>query len=282
MKVVADAIHNKGLKAGLWLAPLGAQLNSKILKERPEWFIKDEKGESLVVGPNWGGFCGLNFYLPEVREHIRHFFDVVLNEWGYDLVKLDFLYAASVLPLYGKSRAENMYDAMDFIRDCVGNKEILGCGVPIIPCVNQVEYMRIGADMGLNWSQFIFGMTTHREDVNTRNAIHNGLNRRHLNGRVFLNDPDVFLLRDYNIGLSFPQRKLIAKLIKLTGGVLFTSDDVNRYGDEQNETLKYMLSDTKIKIESVDFKNNEYTIKYTENDEPQTLRFNLFNGAVKK
>jgi alpha-galactosidase len=282
MKPVADAIHRKGLKAGLWLAPLGAQLSSEILKEHPEWFIKDEKGENLVMGPNWGGFCGLNFYLPEVREHIKHFFDIVLNEWGYDLVKLDFLYAASVIPLYGKSRAENMYDAMDFIRECVGDKEILGCGVPMIPCVNKVEYMRIGADMGLNWSQFIFGMTTHREDVNTRNAIHNGLNRRHLNGRVFLNDPDVFLLRDYNIGLSFPQRKLIATLIKLTGGVLFTSDDVNRYGDEQNETLKYMLSDAKIKIESVDFKNNAYTVEYSENGENKTLRFNLFNGKTKE
>ncbi|MDR2091026.1 MAG: alpha-galactosidase [Clostridiales bacterium] len=282
MKTIADAIHKKGLKAGLWLAPLGAQLGSKVLAEHPEWFIKNEKGENLVMGPNWGGFCGLNFYLPEVREHIKHFFDVVLNEWGYDLVKLDFLYAASVIPLCGKSRAENMYDAINFIRECVGEKEILGCGVPIIPCVNKVEYMRIGADMGLSWSQFIFGMTTHREDVNTRGAIHNGLNRRHLNGRVFLNDPDVFLLRGYNIGLKFSQRKLIATLIKLTGGVLFTSDDVNRYGEEQNKTLEYMLSDAKIKIRSVDFKNNSYTVRYTENGEDKTLKFSLFNGAVKR
>ncbi|MDR3293479.1 MAG: alpha-galactosidase, partial [Clostridiales bacterium] len=113
MKKIADAIHAKGLKAGLWVAPLGAQIGSKVLTSHPDWFIKGADGKPLVMGPNWTKFCGLNFYLPEVRAHIRHFFDVILNEWGYDLVKLDFLYAAGAVPLDGKSRAECMFDAMD-------------------------------------------------------------------------------------------------------------------------------------------------------------------------
>jgi alpha-galactosidase len=205
---------------------------------------------------------------------------VILNEWGYDLVKLDFLYAAGAVPLGGKSRAECMFDAMDFIRECVGKKEILGCCVPIIPCVNKVEYMRIGADMGLSWSQAIYGATTHREDVNTRNAIHNGLNRRHLNGRVFFNDPDVFLLRDYNIHLSFAKRELLAKLIKLTGGVLFTSDDVNRYGKEQTSLLHEMFADSDLSIERVTFLNDVYTINYTEDGEEKVLKFSLQSGKV--
>ncbi|MDR1940518.1 MAG: alpha-galactosidase [Clostridiales bacterium] len=280
MKVIADAIHKKGLKAGLWLAPLAAQHDSKILAEHPEWFIKNPDGKNRKIGHNWGGFYGLNFYLPEVRAHIKNFFDVVLNQWGYDLVKLDFLYAASVLPLNGKTRAENMFDAMQLIRECVGDKEILGCGVPIMPCVNQVEYMRIGADMGLSWSQFIFGMVTTREDVNTRNAVHNGINRRHLNKRVFMNDPDVFLLRDYNINMTAAQKELLARLIKLNGGVFFTSDDVNRYGEEQKKILKYMFSDPEIKVGGVVFKNNIYTIEYTENGVEKTLSFSMKNGKI--
>ncbi|MDR2046380.1 MAG: alpha-galactosidase [Clostridiales bacterium] len=280
MKTIADAIRGKGLKAGLWLAPLAAQHNSKVAAEHPEWLIKDAGGSPIVMGTNWGGFFGLNFYLPAVRGHIKRVFDTVLNDWGYDLVKLDFLYAASAVPLNGKSRAECMYDAMDFIRECVGGKEILGCGAPIIPCVNKVEYMRIGADMGLSWSQSLYGAVTHREDVNTRNAIHNGLNRRHLNGRAFLNDPDVFLLRSYNIRLSFEQRKLIARLIKMTGGVLFTSDDVNRYNDEQKEFLKYMFSDAEIIVNGVGFSKNIYTVDYTENGEKKILKFNLKNGKI--
>ncbi|MDR3263845.1 MAG: alpha-galactosidase [Clostridiales bacterium] len=280
MKVIADAVHKKGLNAGIWLAPFAAQLNSKVLKEHPDWFIKNPDGSNRVIGHNWGGFCGINPYNKEARAHIKGVFDVVLNQWGYDLVKLDFLYAAGAVPVENKTRAECMYDAMEFIRSCVGGKKILGCGVPMLPCVNQVEYMRIGADMGLSWSQALYGMVTDREDVNTRNAIHNGINRRHLNKRVFLNDPDVFLLRDYNIRLSFSKRKLLAKLIKLTGGVLFTSDDLSRYGDEQKACLKYMLSDTDITIQDVTFKSNIYTVSYTENGEKQVLQFNLKNGAV--
>ena len=173
-----------------------------------------------------------------------------------------------------------MFEAMDFIRECVGKKEILGCGVPIIPCVNKVEYMRIGADMGLSWSQGMYAVTTHREDVNTRNAIHNGLNRRHLNGRVFYNDPDVFLLRDYNIKLTLEQRKLLAKLIKLTGGVFFTSDDVNRYNGEQKDYLHYMFSDPALEIQDVSLEKNQYVINYTEDGQSKTLRFSLKNGKV--
>ncbi|MDR0696783.1 MAG: alpha-galactosidase [Christensenellaceae bacterium] len=280
MKFMADAIHARGLKAGIWLAPLAAETTSKIFAEKPEWFISDSNGKPIIIGPNWSKFYGLNFYIPEVREHIKKFFDVVLNEWGYDLVKLDFLYAASAFPLYGKSRAECMYDGMELIRECVGDKEILGCGVPIFPCFNLVEYMRIGADMGLSWSQGLYGMTTHREDVNTRNAIHNGLMRRHLNGRAFLNDPDVFLLRDYKISHSWAQRKLLSQLIKLTAGVLFISDDVSRYDQTQRKQFDYMLSETDIKIHSVDLKGAIYTIMYQELGINKTLKFSLKDGKV--
>ncbi|MDR0752042.1 MAG: alpha-galactosidase [Christensenellaceae bacterium] len=280
MKHIADAIHQKGLKAGIWLAPLAAETTSKIFNEKPEWFITDSTNKPVIIGPNWSKFYGLNFYIPEVREHIKHFFDVVLNEWGYDLVKLDFLYAASAFSMYGKSRAECMYDGMEFIRECVGDKAILACGVPIFPCFNLVEYMRIGADMGLSWSQGIYGMTTHREDVNTRNAIHNGLMRRHLNGRAFLNDPDVFLLRDYKISHSWAQRKLLAQLIKLTAGVLFISDDVSRYNEEQRKQFDYMLQETNIKIQSVDLKGKIYTILYEELGVNKRLVFSLKDGRV--
>ncbi|MDR0855003.1 MAG: alpha-galactosidase [Christensenellaceae bacterium] len=277
MKVIADKIHEKGWKAGIWLAPLAAELKSDLYKNHPDWLIQQD-GKPKSIGPNWSLFAGLNFYLPEVREYIKYFFDVVLNEWGYDLVKLDFLYAASAVPLNGKTRAGNMYDAIEFIRECVGDKYILGCGVPIFPCFNNVEYMRIGADMGMSWGHY--PKFTHREDVNTIHAIHNGLMRRHLNGRVFHNDPDVFLLRDYNIGHSWEQRKLLAELIKIGGGVLFMSDNVARYNEEQKEFLEYMLTPANIKTHSVNLDHDVYTIIYFYNGEKKTLTFNTLNGKI--
>lgn len=37
MKSCADAIHEKGMKAGLWLAPFAATPNSKVFKEHSDW-----------------------------------------------------------------------------------------------------------------------------------------------------------------------------------------------------------------------------------------------------
>ncbi len=280
MKPIADAIHAQGFKAGIWLAPFGAQKGSVIAKEHKDWLIKDENGKPVPVGHNWGGFYALDIYNEEARAYIKHCFDVVLNEWGFDMVKLDFLYAASVLPLHGKTRGEVAYDSIDFIRECVGDKEILACGVQQMPCFGKVEYMRIGPDMALWWEHRILRRNMHREDVSTPNAIHNTIYRRCLNGRAFLCDPDVFLLRRDNIEFSFEQQKALAKFIKLFGGVLFMSDDISQYNEEQLEVFKDVLSDDECKVENVIEENGRVYIDYVQNGKPQLLAFDSATGTI--
>ena len=129
MKPMADAIHEKGLQAGLWLAPFGAQKTSQIAKEHPDWLVKGKNGKPVLVGHNWMGFYALDIYNEEARAYIKDVFDVVLNEWGFDLVKLDFLYAAASMPMHGKTRGEIAFDSIDLIRECVGDKKIIACGV---------------------------------------------------------------------------------------------------------------------------------------------------------
>ena len=127
MKSIADSIHSKGMTAGLWLAPFAAVPSSQVFKNHKDWFIKDENGKPYKTGHNWGGFYSLDIYNEGAREYIKNVFDVVLNDWGYDLVKLDFLYGACVLPMHNKTRGEIMCDAMDLLRECCGDKLILGC-----------------------------------------------------------------------------------------------------------------------------------------------------------
>ncbi|MDR3215817.1 MAG: alpha-galactosidase [Clostridiaceae bacterium] len=284
MKPMADAITSYGLKPGIWLAPYVTQQSSKLIKEHPDWILRydDGKGKMCRLGGNWGGYYALDFYNPEVRTYIKNVFNTVLNIWGFKLVKLDFLFGAAIIPQHGKSRAEVMHEAMDFIRECVGENQILGCGVPLFPCFNKVEYMRIGSDMGLSWkSNFYQKHLTHREDVSTVHALHNSLTRRHLNGRAFLNDPDVFLLRDYHLNFSMTQKTILGKVIKMTGGVLFTSDDVSRYSPEQKEVFDFILSDEKWTVKNVTFKNGVYTVDYADGSgKADTLRFNVFTGEI--
>ena len=209
MKKIADDIHSNGMIAGLWLAPFAGVPSSNLFKEHKDWFIKGKNGKPYNTGHNWGGFYSLDIYNEEARAYIKHVFDVVLNVWGYDLVKLDFLYGACVLPIHNKTRGEIMCDAMDLLRECCGDKLILGCGVPLMPAFGKVDYCRIGSDIALNWKH---RKNITREDVSTPHAVCNTIFRRHLNGRAWMNDPDVFLLRDTNIKTTFEQRKLQSKI----------------------------------------------------------------------
>ena len=280
MKPIVEKIHAKGWQAGLWLAPFGAQKGSKLASEHSDWLVKGKNGKPIMVGANWGGFYAIDIDNTDARVYIKNVFDTVLNDWGFDLVKLDFLYATAVVPLHNKTRGQLAYESIDFLRECVGDKQILGCGVQQMPCFGKVEYMRIGADMDLGWKHKFFRNLTHREDVSTPNAIHNSVYRRCLNNRAFLCDPDVFLLRRSNIKFTFEQQKVLAKFIKLFGSVLFMSDNVDEYDDEQLAVFNDTLADDDMQIVAINETNNKLFIDYTQNGEPHTLGFCVTDGSI--
>lgn len=280
MKPIVEKIHAKGWQAGLWLAPFGAQKGSKLASEHSDWLVKGKNGKPIMVGANWGGFYAIDIDNTDARAYIKNVFDTVLNDWGFDLVKLDFLYATAVVPLHNKTRGQLAYESIDFLREYVGDKQILGCGVQQMPCFGKVEYMRIGADMDLGWKHKFFRNLTHREDVSTPNAIHNSVYRRCLNNRAFLCDPDVFLLRRSNIKFTFKQQKVLAKFIKLFGSVLFMSDNVDEYDDEQMAVFNDTLADDDMQIVAINETNNKLFIDYTQNGEPHTLGFCVTDGSI--
>ena len=279
MKPIADAIHEKGLNAGLWLAPFGAQKTSKIAKEHPDWLVSDDNGKPFMVGHNWWGFYALDIYNEEARAYIKSVFDTVLNDWGFDLVKLDFLYAAASRPMHGKTRGEIAFDSIDLIKECVGDKKIIACGVQQMPCFGKVDYMRVGADMHLGWPHDFRRKRMHREDISTPNAIHNTVYRRGICGRAFLCDPDVFLLRRDNILFTPEQQKTLGKFIKLFGKVLFMSDNVADYDEEQLAAFKDILTDN-AEVISVNEEKNILEIDYVEDGEEKTLKFNVLDGTI--
>lgn len=276
MKRIADEIHKNNMEAGLWLAPFAAVKSSKVFKEHPDWFIRDKNGKPYNTGHNWGGFYSMDIYNESARAYIKNVFDTVLNDWGFDLVKLDFLYGACVMPMHNKSRGEIMCDAMDFLRECCGDKLILGCGVPMMPAFGKVDYCRIGSDISLKWKR---SKHITREDVSTPHAVSNSIFRRHLDGRAWQNDPDVFLLRDSNIKMNFEQRKLLAKVNGIFGNLLFISDNVSEYTQPQKNVLNDTFAEKDIIIKSAEFsKPDIMEIKYAENGENKNLRFNIRTG----
>lgn len=272
MKVVADSIHKNNMLAGLWLAPFAVTPKSHIFKEHKDWLVTDKNGRYHYSSQNWGGFFALDIYNKEVRAHLKNVFDTVLNKWGYDMVKLDFLYACCQTPVHNKSRGEIMCDAMDLIREWCGDKIVLGCGVPLAPAFGKVDFCRIGADVALSWDKKPFS----REDISTKNTLTNTIYRRHLDTRAWLNDPDVFLLRDNNIKMPMFQRRIVAKVNSMLGNLLFVSDDVSTYSNEQRKIFVDTISGDKPEIISAEIVDNIAFIR-TPNEE---FKFNMLDGRM--
>lgn len=278
MKYLADEIHTAGMMAGLWLSPFAAAKDSFIYKEHRDWLICDESGVPYLAGANWGGFYAVDFYNKEAADYIKHVFNTILNDWGFDMVKLDFLYAACLVPIYNKSRGQIMCEAMDFIRECVGDKMILGCGVPLMPAFGKVNFCRIGSDVALKWKYDKFQI---REDVSTPNTVACSIFRRGLNGRAFLNDPDVFLLRDDNIEMDIRQRQLLAVINSLFGSLLFVSDNISQYSEEQMRIFLDTIRDKEVEIIDAQLcKKDIIKIEYLLNNKKQILKFNYKNGKM--
>lgn len=248
LQPIVREIHVKGFRAGLWLAPFVCEKKSDVFRNHPEWLLQ-YKGKPWKNGPNWSGHYTLDIDNPEVISYLRRVFEQVFDDWGFDLVKLDFLYAAAPFATgdhgnagdvpFSESRAERMIRALKILREFCRDKLILGCGVPVMPAFGLVDYCRVGCDVGLDWDDFPLMRIIHRERVSTRQSIHNTIFRRQLNNRAYGNDPDVFFLRDNHIRLSSAKKKYHTVLNALFGSVWLTSDNLNAYDEEKRSQYRH-------------------------------------------
>lgn len=270
MGFLADEIHKAGYKAGLWIAPIICEKTSRIYKEHPDWILC-----KAGLNPGWSGiFYALDFYNPEVRDYLREVFVTVLNKWNYDMVKLDFLYAACLETPKDKTRGQVMCDFFEFLREISGDKIILGCGAPLGCAFGLFDYCRVSSDVALMWEDKILSALHYRERVSTFNALTSTIGRYQLNGRAFLNDPDVFILRNDNNKLTEDQKYTLFMINSVLGGLVFTSDNIDEYTDSQMELFQTLFTTELKKVISVE-KSEVVTIHYSIGEKAFCLISNL-------
>jgi alpha-galactosidase len=223
MAGLASDIETAGYTPGLWLAPFYTESGSDVVADHPEWFVS-ENGELVDGGYRDGSrLFGLDTTHPEVETWLRETFSTVVEEWGFDYLKLDFLFGAA-LPgdRYDTdaTRAEAYRRGLEIIRDVVGEETfILGCGAPITASVGLVDAMRIGPDVDPVWDTA--GDAASQPAL--KNAVRNTLNRQFFHRRLWLNDPDCQLVRE-TTDLTDAEREAFAALVAMTGGVNVFSD----------------------------------------------------------
>ena len=280
LKPLVDEAHKKGLNAGIWLAPFVAEEESELFKTRKQLFKRDANGGFVKCGSNWSGFYALDLENPEAREYIanclRHYADM-----GFDFFKLDFLYAANLLVGNGTSRSMAAEQAYAFLRECLGDKVILGCGATVFNCIDKFDYLRIGPDVSLIFDDVWYMRLMHRERISTKVTLQNTVYRSFFNDRLFGNDPDVFLLRDDNIKLSVKQRQALLTLNALFGSVLMTSDNLDGYDEDKRKLLSDALTlFYNAQVTDYSRKGDAIEITYSVNGNTQTIKYDTKRGIL--
>ena len=131
------------------------------------------------------------------------------------------------------------------------------------------------------WEHRFLRFLRMRERVSTIVALRTVIGRRQLNGRAFHNDPDVFLLREHNIQLSAPQQYTVLLLNTLLGHLLFTSDNLSKYSEEQLLELAEVFHWRNVAVRRVDaLGGDRYLIHFKRETQAYVACCNLSGRAA--
>jgi hypothetical protein len=215
MKKTADTIHANGFKAGLWLTPFGwqgkdtvdgkEQPNNTALKNHPDWFV--HRADGSIYDVRWAGDC-LDMSNPQARQFLSEVVGRMTHDWGYNLLKIDGLWAGMACkilypsPEYrddglgdavfydkNKSNVEVYRDGLRLVREAAGKDVfLLGCNIAqnmrtMGGSMGLVDAMRVGPDIGAKWDNVV-------RCARPASILY------FWNGKVWHNDPDCLMLRD--------------------------------------------------------------------------------------
>lgn len=245
MKQIADEIHAAGKLAGIWLAPFGVQADSQTAQQYPEFLLRDQNDSMVHAWTHWGNqVCALDLTRKDVQEWLGALIHTICHEWGYDVLKLDFLFAGALRGKHADAsvtRAQAYRRGLETIARAAGDSKILmGCGAPLVASVGLVDTMRVSQDVNILWEPM---EAENGGAVSTKHAVQNTLLRAALNQRWWLNDGDCVMVRargDANL-LTRHEQRTLASVAALTGSVVLDSDNVPNLKTQALSDLRRVL-----------------------------------------
>lgn len=167
MNGVGKAIRDRGLRAGVWLAPFLVDTKSaKAATLDPALFVHDAMGAPIVHKPT--GTTKTYYVLDGTNPDAMAVAAKPIADLaaaGFDYFKLDFLYAGA-LPgarkQAGVTGVQALRQGLATLRTAMGEGAVFdACGAPIFPLLGVADALRIGSDtaysgLSLNWADIVF------------------------------------------------------------------------------------------------------------------------------
>ncbi len=248
MKWLADRIHSYGLKPGLWIAPYVISEPTRIFQKHKEWLIKNPDGSLKRVGPwpdentDWAKNenpkrYGLDITHPDAAEWMSNLFDKVSKQWGYEMIKIDFvdwsLLSADHYFNPSVSRAMAYRKGFEIIRKAIGeNCHLQDCG-PGPVTVGLIDSMRIELDQNYGYREEAWKTYF----TNSASSAPAAAKRYYFHKRTWINDADHLCMSL----LSLSQSQAAATLLSLTGGNIISGDRLQDLDPVRLEILKKSL-----------------------------------------
>ena len=191
--------------------------------------VDDDAPAVLATREDWGGrLYALDGAQPAARQWLFDLARRVVQEWGYDYVRLDRLrWATSGGSHYGGLTSAEAYRlGLGALRDGAGSETfLLGCDAPLQHSVGFVNGMRIGPDGDTGWD----GIQAPARAAALRSFYHRG---------VWLNDPDTLTVGP---PLSLAEAQLWTSIVAVSGDITVLSDDLMNLDPERLALLDRAL-----------------------------------------
>lgn len=224
---IAQFIHNQGLKASISFAPLVVEAESIIFKTKQNWLLKDKKGqlvkaasmpESSILSPQW--LYVLDFYNKDVQEYLTGVFHTLLDKWHFDVVKLEYLFAACIEPRANKNRGQIMSDVMQFLRQLIGNKMLWAADVPMALAWQYADFWSLNSPKVLQWESSMQRFYKNRERQSVALFLRTLLSKKEFQNSILNSCLGIFKI-DKKASLTKNQRDTLFKIAFLTGNPVF-------------------------------------------------------------
>lgn len=266
MAQVARRIHDRGLKAALWISPFSIDRRSQLASKHRDW-IKRDRNNKIVNSPMDVNLVALDVSRADVMDYIRRLIDTVVNQWGFDMVVAGDLYMAGLVAVEGQSRAASMYQAMEVLREITGSTPVMAEDVPLMPAFGQVDYCHISTGASVSTKAAIRSVRSLVDYFTPDRSVMGALFRRQLNGRAWVNTPKEYSLSKQFVKALDTSKKAGALVSGMLGMPQLITDNPTVYDEEQQKLIFENMQGTQRKICRTYEEKNKVVVEYLDNGE---------------